>query len=124
VRGAAGVGIAATAALSLGLWAQHAGAVPVNGQQTVLPTCSELYEETLDRPREVFKSEATGGHRSVVVVTGDAAFGSPAILGGVTRQAGMSCSTCHVNGAGNAKLFIPGLSDDALSFVMPAARAA
>ena len=109
MRGAVGLGLAA-AALSLSLWVQHAGAFPVNGQQTVLPTGSELDEETLDRPREVFKSEATGGHRSVLVIIGDAAFGSPSILGGIARQAGMSCSTCHVNGAGNAKLFIPGLS--------------
>jgi cytochrome c peroxidase len=106
----AGLLAAVVALLLAGLWAQRAGAFPVDGQQTVLPTGSELYEETLDRPREVFKSEASGGHRSVLVVTGDAAFGSPAILGGVARQAGMSCSTCHVNGAGNAKLFIPGLS--------------
>ena len=97
-------------ALLLGLWPPTAGAFPVNGQQTVLPIGSELDEDALDRPREVFKSEAAGGHRSVLVIIGDAAFGSPAILGGVARQAGMSCATCHVNGAGNAKLFFPGMS--------------
>jgi cytochrome c peroxidase len=28
----------------------------------------------------------------------------------VARRAGVSCSTCHVNGASNSALFIPGLS--------------
>jgi hypothetical protein len=100
----------AAVALLAGLWPPSAGAFPVNGQQTVLPIGSELGEDALERPREVFKSEAAGGHRSVLVDIGDAAFGSPAILGGVARQAGMSCATCHINGAGNAKLFFPGLS--------------
>jgi cytochrome c peroxidase len=45
-----------------------------------------------------------------VVALGDLAFNSPAILGDVARRAGVSCATCHVNGAGNAKLFIPGMS--------------
>jgi cytochrome c peroxidase len=109
VTSARGAAVAAVALL-VGLWSPHAGSFPVNGQQTVLPIGSELDEDALQRPREVFKSEAAGGHRSVLVDIGDAAFGSPEILGGVARQAGMSCSTCHVNGAGNAKLFIPGLS--------------
>ena len=109
-RPLASLAAAAAVALPLSLWARHADSFPVHGQQTVLPTGSELGEEALERPREVFKSEAAGGHRSVLVNIGDAAFGSPAILGGVARQAGMSCSTCHINGAGNAKLFFPGLS--------------
>jgi hypothetical protein len=45
-----------------------------------------------------------------MVKLGDIAFGSPSILGGVARQAGISCNTCHVNGAANPKFFIPGLS--------------
>ena len=60
--------------------------------------------------REVFKSEAIGGAKSYLVNLGDLAFGSPTILGGLARQAGISCSTCHVNGASNPKLYIPGLS--------------
>jgi hypothetical protein len=28
----------------------------------------------------------------------------------VARQAGVSCGTCHVNGAGNAMFFIPKMS--------------
>jgi cytochrome c peroxidase len=41
---------------------------------------------------------------------GDLAFSSPAILGGVARKAGISCNTCHVNGASNPGLYIPHLS--------------
>src|SRR6201985_3868302 len=31
-------------------------------------------------------------------------------MGGGARQANISCKTCHVNGAGNAKLFMPKMS--------------
>src|ERR1700710_17262 len=41
---------------------------------------------------------------------GNRPFGSLGIFGGVARQAGLSCGTCHVNGAGNAKLFMPKMS--------------
>jgi cytochrome c peroxidase len=43
-------------------------------------------------------------------ILGDLAFSSPTILGGLARQAGISCNTCHVNGASNPKLYVPGLS--------------
>jgi Di-haem cytochrome c peroxidase len=88
--------------------ATNAGGV-VNGSG-LLPTGTELGEEVLDRPREVFRSEARGGHRSYLVMLGELAFSSPAILGDRARQAGISCNTCHVNGTTNPKLFIPGLS--------------
>jgi cytochrome c peroxidase len=90
---------------------RNAGAFPLSGDETVLPPGSELNEESLDRPREIFRSEAIGGVKSYLVNLGDLAFNSPAVLGGAARQAGMSCSTCHVNGAGNAKLYIPGMSN-------------
>ena len=61
------------------------------------------------RPREVFRSEFTG-RKSYLVNLGNLAFSSPSILGDVARQAGMSCGTCHVNGAGNAKFFMPKMS--------------
>jgi cytochrome c peroxidase len=86
------------------------GAFPVDGDQTALPAKTELDEDALDKPREVFRSEVGPGGKSYMVDLGDLAFGSPAILGGVARQAGVSCSTCHVNGAGNAKFFIPRMS--------------
>jgi hypothetical protein len=87
-----------------------AGSFPVSGDQAVLPLGTELNEESLDQPREIFKSEAIGGRKSYLTNLGDLAFNSPAILGGVARRAGMSCSTCHVNGANNSKLYIPGMS--------------
>ena len=90
--------------------AGSAAAFPVNGDQTVLPAGTELNEDALVNPREVFHSEALHGRKSYLVNLGNLLFSSPSILGGVARQAGIRCSTCHVNGAGNAKLFVPGMS--------------
>jgi hypothetical protein len=49
--------VTATLVLSL----RPAPSFPVYGQQTVLPAGSELDEQPLDEPREVFRSEAAGG---------------------------------------------------------------
>jgi cytochrome c peroxidase len=87
-----------------------AGAFPLSGDQTVLPPGTELNEDAPYRPTEVFHSEAHGGFKSYQVDLGDLAFNSPNLLGGPARRAGMSCGTCHVNGAGNARLYIPGMS--------------
>jgi hypothetical protein len=84
-------------------------AFPVDGDQTTLPAKTELNEDALDKPREVFRSDIAGG-KSYLVNLGNLAFSSPGILGGVARQAGLSCGTCHVNGAGNAKFFMPKMS--------------
>ena len=87
-----------------------AAAFPQGGDQTVLPAGTDFAEEALRRPREIFKSEQNGGLKSYLVNLGDLAFNSPYIFGGAARQAGMSCGTCHVNGAGNGRLFVPGMS--------------
>jgi cytochrome c peroxidase len=100
----------ALAGLLLAWPLRHAASFPVNGRQTVLPSGSELNEEALNVPREQFHSEAIGGRKSYLVNLGDLAFSSPAIFGGVARQAGISCSTCHVNGASNPRLYIPHMS--------------
>ncbi|HEY1544391.1 MAG TPA: cytochrome c peroxidase [Xanthobacteraceae bacterium] len=96
------------------LWAlaacAPAAAFPQGGGQSVLPAGTDFAEEALHRPREVFKSEQQGGLKSYLVNLGDLAFNSPTIFGGAARQAGMSCGTCHVNGAGNGRLFVPGMS--------------
>ena len=101
------------AALALGCLVaglhERAAAFPVDGDQTILPTKTELNEDALDKPREVFHSEIAGA-KSYMINLGNLAFSSPGILGGVARQAGVSCETCHVNGAGNAKLFMPKMS--------------
>jgi len=101
---------AATLALLLAQPLQPATPFPLSGDETVLPAGTELNEEALSRPRELFHSEAIGGHKSYLVNLGDLAFNSPAILGGVARQASVRCGTCHISGAGNPKLFIPGMS--------------
>ena len=93
-----------------GLSVRDGHAFPLSGDQTVLPPGTDLNEDTLDKPREVFRSEAIGGAKSYMVNLGDLAFNSNLILGGPARRAGMSCGTCHVNGAGNGHLFVPGMS--------------
>jgi hypothetical protein len=100
----------ATLALLLALPFRYSGSFPLGGNETVLPPGTELNEDSLARPREVFRSEFLGGRKSYLVNLGDVAFNSPTILGGAARQAAMSCGTCHVNGASNPKLFIPGMS--------------
>jgi hypothetical protein len=99
-----------TAALLMFAAIADAPAFPVHGNQTILPVGTELNEGSLSQPREVFKSEAIGGAKSYLVNLGDLAFSSPTILGGLPRQAGISCSTYHVNGASNPRLYIPSLS--------------
>jgi len=92
------------------LLAAPAVAFPVSGDQTALPPGTDLAEEAPDQPRELFHSDAIGGHRSYLVELGDMAFSAPSLLGEVARRAGISCDTCHVNGANNAQLFVPRLS--------------
>lgn len=90
--------------------APTAGSFPLHSDQAVLPMGTELNEDALDQPREIFKSESIGGSKSYLVNLGDLAFNAPSLLGGVARRAGISCGTCHVNGASNAKLYVPGMS--------------
>jgi hypothetical protein len=109
MRGRRGL-IAAIIIVLLGAPLRTGSAFPLSGDQTVLPPGTELNEEALDKPRELFRSEAFGGAKSYMVNLGDLAFNSNLVLGGPARRAGMSCGTRHVNGAGNGKLFIPGMS--------------
>jgi cytochrome c peroxidase len=88
---------------------ERVAAFPIDGDQTTLPSKTELNEDALDKPREIFRSELAGG-KSYLINLGDLAFNSPSIFGGVARQAGISCGSCHVNGGGNAKLFMPKMS--------------
>jgi hypothetical protein len=80
------------------------------GGQTGLPAGSDLNDDATTNPREVFHSEAARGRRSHLSNLGNLAFNSPYILGETAQKARLSCGTCHVNGASNARLFIPGLS--------------
>jgi len=104
-------GIGAAAGLALLLALPHdATSFPIDGDQAALPAGSELNEDAASVPREILRSEYRGDRISYMVALGDLAFNSPSILGEVARRANVSCGTCHVNGASNAKLFIPGLS--------------
>ena len=107
-----GRGAALIAAAGLLLIALHpvAHSFPVNGYQTVLPEGTELNEDAIEQPRELFHSEAIDGRKSYLIDLGDMAFSSPYIFGGPARKAGLSCASCHVNGAANAKFYIPGMS--------------
>ena len=102
-------GIAVAIRLLIAGLHERALAFPVDGDQAALPAKTELNEDALRRPREVFHSEITG-RRSELIKLGNLAFSSPSILGNVAQQAGISCETCHVNGAGNARLFVPKMS--------------
>jgi Di-haem cytochrome c peroxidase len=102
--------LSVAAGLAMGLVFQHALASPVEGEHTTLPIGTELNDDAPEQPREVFHSEAIGGRKPYLVNLGNMAFNAPAILGATARQAGISCGSCHVNGASNPKLFIPGTS--------------
>jgi cytochrome c peroxidase len=101
---------AALAAVTLVLGAGLAHALPITTHEGVLPYGTDLNQETLDQPTELFASEEAGGKRSYLLNLGDMLFSSPSLFGGKARQAGMSCETCHQQGANNAKLYVPGLS--------------
>ena len=77
---------------------------------TGLPPGSDLDADAIENPREVFHSEALHGRKSYLSNLGNLLFNSPLLLGDAARKAGISCGSCHVNGASNPKLFIPGLS--------------
>jgi hypothetical protein len=96
--------------------AEPSVAFPVSGDQAVLPAGTELNEDALDRPTELFHTEASDGRKSYLVNLGDMAFSSPGLFGGPAKRAGLSCAVCHVNGASNAKLFVPGMSTHAGNF--------
>ena len=96
------------AAIALGLVV--AQATPIATKEAVLPPGTELNEDLLDQPNELFYSELAGGKRSYLLNLGDLLFSSPNIFGGLAQQAGLSCESCHQQGHNNPKLFIPGLS--------------
>ncbi len=102
--------LSAAAGLAMALALQHAFAFPIEGVQTALPVGTELDDDALEQPREEFHSEAIEGQKSYLVKLGNMAFNTPALLGGRALKGGISCGSCHVNGASNAKLFVPGLS--------------
>jgi hypothetical protein len=100
---------------AIAAWAGTAAA-EFTGNASLLPAGTEFGEEAFERPREVFRSESSGGRKSYLINLGDIAFSSPLILGGAARRAGISCNTCHINGTTNPRLYIPGLSTHSGTF--------
>ncbi len=94
----------------LALAASQTQARPIATKEGVLPIGTDLNEGALTQPNELFASELAGGKRSYLLNLGDLLFSSSAIMGGAAGRAGISCETCHQQGAGNPRLFIPGLS--------------
>jgi hypothetical protein len=95
------------------IWAGTGSAAhssPVTDGRSGLPIGTELDEDAPNNPREIFHSEATHGHKSYMSNLGNLAFNSPYTLGELARKAHISCASCHVNGASNPRLFVPGLS--------------
>ena len=88
----------------------NAHSSPVSDDRTGLPIGSELDDDAISNPREVFHSEAIRGRKSYLSNLGNLAFNTPYTLGEAAQKAHISCASCHVNGASNPKLFIPGLS--------------
>jgi hypothetical protein len=101
--------VLAAAMLGVGL-GYAANCAPVIDARTGLPIGTQLDEDAPNNPREIFHSEATSGHRSYMSNLGNLAFNSPYTLGEAARKARISCASCHVNGASNPRLFVPGLS--------------
>jgi cytochrome c peroxidase len=102
--------IALAAGLAAGLSLAAAQARPLTTKEGVLPPGTELNDDQLDRPNELFYSEKDGGERTYASKLGDMLFATPGIFGGMARQAALSCAVCHQQGHNNPKLFIPGLS--------------
>jgi hypothetical protein len=105
------------AVIAISAWpAGTACAAEFAGSHGALPVGTELGEDALQQPREIFRSEARGGRQSYLVTLGDIAFNSPALLGPVAQRAGISCNTCHIHGTTNPRLYIPGLASRAGTF--------
>ncbi|HEY6619707.1 MAG TPA: cytochrome c peroxidase [Steroidobacteraceae bacterium] len=111
----ASAALAAAAILWLGC-GTSAHSSPVSDGAAGLPAGTELDQDAPNNPREIFHSEATRGHKSYMSNLGNLAFNSPYTLGDAARNAHISCASCHVNGASNPRLFIPGLSTRAGTF--------
>jgi cytochrome c peroxidase len=105
----------ASAVVSAALVAATLAAVPtlarpITHDEGVLPAGTELNDDQIEQPTELFYSEQNGGKRTYLSKLGDMLFATPGIFGGMARKAELSCATCHQQGHNNPKLFIPGLS--------------
>jgi len=81
-----------------------------------LPPGSNIAAALSTLPAPLLRSEQAGGHAPDLVRLGELAFRAPGIFGGLARESGLSCQTCHANGHLSADFFVPGLSDRPGSF--------
>ncbi|HYM32329.1 MAG TPA: cytochrome c peroxidase [Candidatus Cybelea sp.] len=102
--------LAAALAIAAALAGSGAQGQSILDQSEWLPKGSELGTASLTRPRQVLRTERTGGSPSFLAQLGELVFRAPDMLGGNARKAGISCDTCHSGGAKNTRFFIPGLS--------------
>jgi Di-haem cytochrome c peroxidase len=106
VRGGAGLLAAVIVAGSSALLT----AAPLIGNGGLLPAGTDFGAPALEVPRQILTVEREGSQQSFLIALGNLAFGSPEVMGGLARRAGISCETCHISGEANAAFFFPGLS--------------
>jgi hypothetical protein len=89
------------------LLALDAFSVAARSQLTLPPgsTFGDLGPAVTSR---IFRSADQAGVRSAESILGELMFGSPRVLGGLARDIGLSCDTCHTRGGSNSDFFIPG----------------
>ena len=68
------------------------------------------FEALTTEPAVGFRIEGLFLDRSNEILTGEALFHTPSLLGGQAAKAGISCASCHVNGQGNPHFQFPGIS--------------
>lgn len=79
-------------------------------QQATLPRGSTFGDLESSQTVRIFRSETQNGQRSYESIAGELMFEAPLLLGGLARDIGMSCDTCHIRGGSNPDFFIPGAS--------------
>jgi len=84
--------------------------------ETILPAQSTFGDIEPSVTIRAFRSVRLTGSRSPDSLLGELIFESPRLLGGMARNTGISCDTCHIRGDRNPDFFIPGGSDHPGSF--------
>ncbi|MEP2988453.1 MAG: hypothetical protein ABJN65_15770 [Parasphingorhabdus sp.] len=67
-------------------------------------------EALTTEPSSGFRINANSLDESDTILSGEALFHAPSLLGGQAAKAGISCASCHVNGRDNPNFQFPGVS--------------
>ncbi|WP_416897587.1 MAG: hypothetical protein ACMVY4_19300 [Minwuia sp.] len=86
-------------------------AAAVEDLQDWLPPGSKIETTLTERPARWIESEMKGGQMGYLARLGELVFRSPLTLGRDAARRGISCDTCHPNGATNVNFFVSGASD-------------